>query len=168
MSKKQNKNIITQDIQVKANVIINEGEKTSLEDKRIKFQNYVENYYNNFTGASDVLVSRLNDIDFYTSTSKDLITSAIVGIITSTIVSILFNLDNDLDKMSGIIGKLLSGIIIFIFLLWLLNLLMKKFEERKTLNNYEKLHCEEFEKEIIERILDKRLKQAEETISEKN
>ena len=96
-------------------MIINDGEKTSLEDKRIKFQNYVENYYNNFTGASDVLVSRLNDIDFYTSTSKDLITSAIVGIITSTIVSILFNLDNDLDKMSGIIGKLLSGIIIFIF-----------------------------------------------------
>ena len=45
---------------------------------------------------------------------------------------------------------------------------MMKFEERKTLNNYEKLHCEEFEKEIIERILDKRLKQAEETISEKN
>ena len=62
-----------------------------------------------------VLVLRLNNIDFYTSTSKDLNASAIIGMITSAIVSIIFNLDNYLDKMSGIIANLLSNIIILFF-----------------------------------------------------
>lgn len=47
------------------------------------------------------------------------------------------------------------------------NIALKILDVRNKLYNYEKLHCEEFEKEIIERILDERLKKAEETISEK-
>lgn len=86
--------------------------------------------------------------------------------ITSAIVSIIFNLDNYLDKMSGIIANLLSNIII-LFFTQVFKASYKKIEERKLLNNYEKLHCEEFEKEMIEKILDKWLKQANETMSMK-
>lgn len=90
MLKKQNKSIITHDIQVKANEIINEGEKTSLESKRIKFRKYIEEYYNDFTGNSDILVARYHDIDFFASTSKDIISSILIGIFTSTIVTFIF------------------------------------------------------------------------------
>lgn len=163
MLKKQNKSIITHDIQVKANEIINEGEKTSLESKRIKFRKYIEEYYNDFTGNSDILVARYHDIDFFASTSKDIISSILIGIFTSTIVTFIFLNINFNTWIKNII--FIVSLILAIFLIP--KIALKILDVRNKLYNYEKLHCEEFEKEIIERILDERLKKAEETISEK-
>lgn len=164
MSKKQNKSIITHDIHVKANEIISEGERSSLESKRIKFQKYIEEYYRDFTGNSDILVARYHDIDFFASTSKDIISSILIGISTSTLVTVIFlniNLNTWVETIFFILFSMLA-------IFFLPKLLLKILDYRNKLYNYEKLHCEEFEKEIIERILDERLKQAEETISEKN
>ena len=168
MSKKQNKNIITYDMQNKANEIINEGERTSLESKRINFQNYIKEYYNNFTGSSDILVKRYHDIDFYASTLKDILSSMLIGILTSTIVTLVFSyIDEEINI--HIFWKIVIYIIIYILIIVLIiKFILEILNMRNKLYNYEKLHCEKFEKEIIERILDERLKQAEKTLSEKH
>ncbi|MCM1529951.1 MAG: hypothetical protein NC093_08165 [Alistipes sp.] len=135
-----------------------------MESKRIKFQKYIEEYYRDFTGNSDILVARYHDIDFFASTSKDIISSILIGISTSTLVTVIFlniNLNTWVETIFFILFSMLA-------IFFLPKLLLKILDYRNKLYNYEKLHCEEFEKEIIERILDERLKQAEETISEKN
>lgn len=167
----KDENIITHDIQIKANEITNASKKTSLESKRIKFQKYIEEYYSEFTGDSEVLIARLNDIDFYKSTSKDLSASVMIGILTSTMVSIIFYSLDDFNKVYGIIATLviyiIMGIIICVSVFWLLKFIEEIFKNRKKLSAYEKLYCEKYEKEIIENILEERLKQANKAMLDK-
>lgn len=99
MSKKQNKNIITYDMQLKALEIISEGEKTSLESKRINFRKYIEEYYKDFTGNSDILVERYHDIDFFASTFKDIMISILIGLLSSMVVTLIFSLINVDNKL---------------------------------------------------------------------
>lgn len=166
MAKKEKILSVTDEINSKAKEIMKQGDKTSLEAKRFEFCNFLDEYYENLSGSSELLVTRKEEINFYTTTSKDFYTSILISLLTSAIISFIFwTLDkgeeiSDITKNSPFIITLILvcafSIAISVFLRHFFKLLTNLHNERKKLSDYEKLNVKEYEIEKIDEILKKR------------
>lgn len=166
MNKKLKKTSITDDINSKAKEIINQDNRTSLEAKKFEFCNFLDEYYNKLSGDSELLITRKEEINFYSTTSKDFYSSILISLLTSAIISFSFWFLDKSEEISKstqdaplsvkIILSIILCVGISIFLYYLFNSLMNIHNERKRLSDYEKLNAKEYEIELIDKILNQR------------
>lgn len=164
MAKKKTFSISTK-MNKKSDEIINQLTETSYEAKRIEMMNYLDDYYSKFNGPSDALIERLNDINFFSSTSKDLEASLLIGVISSAMITMLFEitkLNNGENTQSDFLLNLFISVIISALVTLVVIIAFKfiydVFQSRKKLSSYEILHISDYEKQLIEDILNYRLK----------
>ncbi len=166
MGKKAKILSITDDINNKAKEIMKQNGKTSLEAKKYEFCNFLDEYYEKLTGCSELLITRKEEIYFYTTTSKDFYSSILISLLTSAIISFSFWFLDKSEEISKstqdapLSVKIILSIILCvgtsIFLYYLFNSLMNIHNERKRLSDYEKLNAKEYEIELIDKILNQR------------
>ncbi len=178
MAKKEKTLSITDEINNKAKEIIKQGDKTSLEAKKFEMINFLDEYYENFSGSSDLLIARKEEINFYTTTSKDFYSSILISILTSAMISSLFWFLDESEEISEstqdaplsvkvvLIIILSIGIIIFMYSLF--KSLINIHNERKRLSDYEELNVKEYEIELIDKILKQRFDNYKTEIENKN
>ncbi len=157
---------ITSKMNVKVREIMKQGEETSLEAKKLEFCNFLDEYYHKYSGNSDLLVVRREEIKFYATTSKDILLSFIISITTSFIISSIFEfLDeyessiSDLHDASIIVRAfflVLMVLLVVALLVTLLVIVVRTHNERKELSEYEKLNVKDYEIKLIDEILDRR------------
>ena len=130
----------------------------SLDYKRIAFCTKLENYYKAENHSSDELIERLNEID-YDKRLSDINLSAVIG----TLLGVLLGFVNEPIEFVGEVSIALKLLItIFVIgittaaltygIMWIIKFSMK-------LTSYTKLHCETFEKNLIEQRLAERIQE---------
>ena len=137
MNKKLKKTSITDDINSKAKEIINQDNRTSLEAKKFEFCNFLDEYYNKLSGDSELLITRKEEINFYSTTSKDFYSSILISILTSAMISFLFwildkteEIYKSMPNSSFILNIILSAIFsggILVFLYYVIKVLNNIF-----------------------------------------
>ncbi len=178
MNKKLKKTSITDDINSKAKEIINQDNRTSLEAKKFEFCNFLDEYYNKLSGDSELLITRKEEINFYSTTSKDFYSSILISILTSAMISFLFwildkteEIYKSMPNSSFILNIILSAIFsggILVFLYYVIKVLNNIHNERKKLSDYEKLNVKEYEIQKIDEILEKKYKKYQIDIKNKS
>lgn len=166
MTKKEKVLSVTDEINGKAKEIMKQGDKTSLEAKRFEFCNFLDEYYDKLSGSSELLITRKEEINFFTTTSKDFYTSIPISLITSIMTSFIFWCLEESEKISDatqneplitrLIFPCIIVILIIVFILWFSKTLINVHNERKKLSDYEKLNAKEYEIEIIDKLLEQR------------
>lgn len=121
---------------------------TSLENKRLIFQNCLADYYkapDSDAISSDELVRRIHEINYFENLERNVLLSAFIGAILGFVISIL-----KMSLISCIVAVMFCIVTIIGFIL-----------DAKPLSDYEKLHLEQFERDMIEEVLSDRLKKVE-------
>lgn len=140
MAKKEKVLSVTDEINGKAKEIMKQGDKTSFEAKRFEFCNFLDEYYENLSGSSELLVVRKEEINFYTTTSKDFYTSILISLLTSAMISFIFWILDKGEEISDttqnepfsitLILVCTLSIVIIVFLRHLFKLLINLHNER--------------------------------------
>ena len=178
MAKKEKVLSITDEINVKAKEVMKQGDKTSLEAKRFEFCNFLDEYYEKLSGSSELLITRKEEINFYTTTSKDFYSSILGSILTSAMISFLFWFIDESERFSElnpntpIIVKIILlcflSVGLVIFLGYIFKTIINLHNERKKLSDYEKLNVKEYEIGIIDLMLKQRFEKYKSEIENKN
>lgn len=124
----------------------------SLENQRLNYQNYLADYYkgpNSDNISSSELVRRIHEINYFENIERNVILSAFIGSILGFVISI---------AGMSIIACIISLILGILTITWLLL-------DTKHLSDYEKLHLEKLERDMIEEVLSDRMKKAEEKLN---
>lgn len=166
MAKKEKVLSVTDEINGKAKEIMKQGDKTSLEAKRFEFCNFLDEYYDKLSGDSELLITRKEEINFFTTTSKDFYTSIPTSLITSIMTSFLFWSLDESEEISDatqnkplitrVIFVCIIVIVIIVLIRWFFKMLINVHNERKKLSDYERLNVKEYEIKIIDKLLEQR------------
>lgn len=145
---------ITQEIERIAKEVVN-TDCQSFDHNRALFQKRLKDYYRKEMHSSDNLIMRKREIDYYGKTILEILQSALVGAILGLCVGLGGDLgalitDNTPNKGAQF-GTIVS---LIVFLTVILFLFIRYFSK---MTNYQKLHCEEFERELIDKQLEDRL-----------
>ena len=142
---------LTKKINEKAAQIARESPEISLDVKRQQFKNYIDEFYRDFSGTSELLVERLREINFFDTSYKDIWTSFLIGAGTSmlvTFVSDFADISSSNDKIVSVLLWLVAIILVVTvgtFFLWkvlLHTIFIKKAKEMQT--SFEEFSEEEF------------------------
>jgi len=170
--RKKIKGPLTEKINEKAAQIARESPEISLDVKRQQFKNYIDEFYRDFSGTSELLVERLKEIEFFTVSYKDILISYLIGAGTSvliTIVSDFADISSSNDKIVSVLLWLVAIILVVTvgtFFLWKV-LLHTIFVKKEPSTSYELLNLSEYEIKKINDILEKRMDEAIEPSSNK-
>lgn len=163
--RKKIKGPITEKIDEKATQIANDPSEISLDVKRQQFKNYIDEFYRDFSGTSELLVERLKEIEFFTVSNKDILTSYLIGATTSLAVTFItnfaglsFGINNIVSILLGLVVNTLVVIFSAFFLVKVL--LHTIFLKKEPSTSYELLNLSEYEIETINDILEKRMEEA--------
>lgn len=176
MVKKKKPLSLTDEINNKAKEIMKQGDKTSHEAKKLEMINFLDEYYENLSGSSELLVTRKEEISFYATTSKDYYITISSSLISSLIISFLFWGINESEKISSTEAPLTMKIFVSAVLIAMITAVFKfaitslfqMHNERKKLSDYEKLNVKEYEINLIDKILEQRFKIYKTEIENKN
>ena len=163
--RKKIKGPLTEKINEKAAQIARELPEISLDVKRQQFKNYIDEFYRDFSGTSELLVERLKEIEFFTVSYKDILISYLIGAGTSvliTIVSDFADISSSIDKIVSVLLWLVAIILVITvgtFFLWKV-LLHTIFIKKEPSTSYELLNLSEYEIKTINDILEKRTNEA--------
>lgn len=163
--RKKIKGPLTEKINEKAAQIARELPEISLDVKRQQFKNYIDEFYRDFSGTSELLVERLKEIEFFTVSYKDILISYLIGAGTSvliTIVSDFADISSSNDKIVSVLLWLVAIILVITvgtFFLWKV-LLHTIFIKKEPSTSYELLNLSEYEIKTINDILEKRTNEA--------
>ena len=163
--RKKIKGPLTEKINEKAAQIARESPEISLDVKRQQFKNYIDEFYRDFSGTSELLVERLREIIFFYTSYKDIWNSFLIGAGTSvliTIVSDFADISSSIDKIVSVLLWLVAIILVITvgtFFLWKV-LLHTIFIKKEPSTSYELLNLSEYEIKTINDILEKRTNEA--------
>lgn len=163
--RKKIKGPLTEKINEKAAQIARESPEISLDVKRQQFKNYIDEFYRDFSGTSELLVERLREINFFDTSYKDIWNSFLIGAGTSvliTIVSDFADISSSIDKIVSVLLWLVAIILVITvgtFFLWKV-LLHTIFIKKEPSTSYELLNLSEYEIKTINDILEKRTNEA--------
>ena len=163
---------LTKKINEKAAQIARESPEISLDVKRQQFKNYIDEFYRDFSGTSELLVERLREINFFDTSYKDIWTSFLIGAGTSmlvTFVSDFADISSSNDKIVSVLLWLVAIILVVTvgtFFLWKV-LLHTIFIKKEPSTSYELLNLSEYEIKKINGILEKRMDEAIKSSSNK-
>lgn len=175
--RKKIKGPLTEKINEKAAQIVRDSPGISLDVKRQQFKNYIDQFYCDFSGTSELLVERLKEIDFFDTSYKDTLISFLIGAATSVFIEIVtfttgfatnfFNNNNIF--IIGCLIVLAVNILVLILGVWFLLkvLIHTMFFKKESSTSYESLHLSEYEIKTINDILEKRMDEAIEPSSNK-
>lgn len=149
---------ITESINKKAKEIL--SQQLCFDKKRAEFKKALDVYYANETLDSESLVIRLSEIDSYTNRFNDILLSAAIGSMLS-----LFFTETYQGSGSALVAFLR---IIFLAIITLVSIIYFTKKILGDLSAYQRLHCELYEKDLIEQILNNRLAHTEECCSIKS
>ena len=168
MPKKFQRSRITKDIDTLSLDALQLPLPNSFEDKRRKFQNDLKKYYKDIEHSSEDLVFRLNEISLYDKRLKETINSAILSLILSTFLTGIIYLTDFIDEIPSLSSNSLISGGIHVLLLWgimaaviwaSLKFFSVIFADYQKLSAYQQLYCEQFERDLLEQILQERLGQ---------
>ncbi len=150
-------NKITREINQMAKDVAKIGYQ-SFDYNRVEFRRRLEQYYTLDKHGSDTLAIRLNEIDYYERRLTDIVLSAFIGTLLGFYCSCMEELTNILTNATenGWIRYILFFVMfipIATLIAFLITFFIKWFGGATS---YQKLHCEEFEKDLIERQLRER------------
>ena len=173
--RKKIKGPLTEKIDEKAAQIVRDSSEISLDVKRQQFKNYIDEFYRDFSGTSELLIERLKDIKLLTVSYKGILTSFLVGATTSIFINALdfiWKLSSEITKDDGPIWRLIVlavSIAVSIFGAWFLVkvLIHTMVFEKEPSTSYELLHLSEYEIKTINDILEKRMNEANKPCSNK-
>ena len=127
----------------------------SFDYNRVEFRRRLEEYYAFGKHGSDALAVRLNEMDYYEKRLTDIVLSAFIG-------ALLGFFYNYLEELTQIFANFTeNSLILYIMYLVMIFIIVALFTFVITFfikwfggaTSYQKLHCEEFEKELIEKQL---------------
>lgn len=170
--RKKIKGPLTEKINEKAAQIARESPEISLDVKRQQFKNYIDEFYRDFSGTSELLVERLREINFFDTSYKDIWNSFLIGAGTSmlvTFVSDFADISSSNDKIVSVLLWLVAiSLVVTVgtFFLWKV-LLHTIFIKKEPSTSYELLNLSEYEIKKINDILEKRMDEAIKSSSNK-
>ena len=148
---------ITRDINQIAKEVV-AADCLSFDYNRKVFRSKLTEYYKEEMHSSDKLIIRKNEIDYYDNRLTDILLSAFIG----TLLGLFAGFVDDLTQLliDSTQNQLLYYVVLIgLMLLFTFLMLMAIFAAIKcfgSISSYQKLHCEEFEKELIEERLRER------------
>ena len=153
----RNKHKITREVNRIAQSVIKE-KLLSFDHKRLEFEKRLEAFYELKEYTSDVLVTRLEEIEYYGKRVNDVLLSSAIGMYLGLFASILESIstpssDDVALRIAEFIATLVVVAIIAVPLVFFILLLIKQFSK---ISDYYKLHCQDFEINLIETQLENR------------
>lgn len=165
MSKKL-KGPLTKKINYNAAEIVRNSPEISLDMKRRQFKDYLDKFYQNFSGTSELLVERLKEIEMLSVSYKDIAITVLLSFMTSLVFYVITYLLSIINLPSDINNHLLiSKLHIIVFLMAIavtitVTVVIHSMTYKKELSYYEQLHLSEYEIKVINDILTKRLSES--------
>ena len=171
--RKKIKGPLTKKINEKAAQIANDSSEISLDAKRQQFKSYIDEFYRDFSGTSELLVERLKEIEFFTVSYKDILISYLIGATTSLVVTFMTNfagLSFGIDNIvSVLLGLVVNALVVIFGAFFLVKVLLHTiFLKKEPATSYELLNLSEYEIKTINDILEKRMEEAIKLDSDKD
>ena len=149
--KKNAQSELTKQINNMARNMLNDN-TLSFDCKRAKFENKLEILYESNAVSSEALIVRLEEIDYYGSRASDVTLSAFLGLVLLLYVYLFQEISD-----SGIQNNpIIFSVFLFFIGMGTAHALIDLIRYSFKLSDYQKLHCQEIEMQLIEKQLEYR------------